>query len=155
VALKVCLITVPGSGTRSVAQTFGFAEKHLYPDIYKRALQEKPLVISTWRDPLKICATNSLKPSIKGVQPHQMMGWFERFQKLRSQLNVIIVDMRCISLKVGENQHYPKHNKNQPTDFRDAVKDKNIEYIQTHWPGLLNDLRKFDWKDLWTEDWWR
>jgi len=182
--VEIELVTIPGSGTRSVTKMLPNAvlnttldtDTRIFGDItvchldktnLQRLLKQKhTLIISTWRDPLSICITNTHRYFLKRISQlpeekrsiafqKQMMGFFERFKLLRNQKHVLIVDLRFVPFREGNNEFSTRNPVKQDNSLRKAYQNRNIKPIENAIGGLLNELRQFDWGDLWTEDWWR
>jgi len=176
--IRVELITVPGSGTRSIEkyltqvwkfELFNFphnneelAQKpmvfnstHFEPDGISLdrllEIEDDVLILSTWRDPLRTLIHNLYKG--RG----HIMSCFSMLYELREKKPVLMVDLRCIPFQEGASDVF------QPVDrvkddngaLREAYFNKDIIYINKVMESYLERLRRFDWGDLWTEDWWR
>lgn len=159
------LITVPGTGSRSVrehlASVYPEAKRlskvaydspsnarincsHISEEVFQRLTTKhlERVVLSVWRDPLQIAVTNSHKPYTK--QGYDIMPYFRRMQELAQLRPVLFVDLRFIPYRI-------RHKKRGPTN--EAYERKDIAYFEENFP-LLAELRAFDWH-FWTEDWWR
>jgi hypothetical protein len=175
--VKVELITVPGSGTRTVEkfltqvwdfELFNFPHKdhdmgekpmvfnstHFEPDggAFNRIIGKKDtLVLSTWRDPLRTVIHNVYKGR------KHIMTCFHQLQALRAARPVIMIDLRCIPYMEGEGEILRPMSrvKNDDHALRKAYFNQDIEYIDKVIPDYLKALREFDWGDLWTESWWK
>jgi hypothetical protein len=175
--IKVELITIPGSGTRSIekflTKTWNFEllnfpteepelakepmvfnSTHFEPNRVSldRLLKlENTLILSTWRDPLRTMIHNLYKGRKK------LMPRFEMLYELREQKPVMMIDLRCLTDKIGEGEVLRPVARlaNDGHALRKAYFNKDIAYIDKVIGPELEQLRKFDWRDLWTEDWWR
>jgi hypothetical protein len=168
--VKVELITVTGSGTRSIEKLMSehfeifnyprgnltkgdeegvFVSTHFDADHHHRLMNSKnTLILCTWRDPLRTCIHNLYKGR------KQVTKQFVRLQELRKHKPVLMIDMNCVPLKEGEWEVRNSSLKDD-NELRRAYDRKDIEYIEKIMPATLNWLRDFDWNGLWTEDWWR
>lgn len=169
--LQVELITVPGSGTRSVEKwvskqfainnhpTKGVTpapgtliSTHFEESAFQRILTRKnTLFLCTWRDPLRIVIHNMYK------KRKDIMTCFHMLQHLRKHRPVIMIDLRCIPYHEGEWEtlNPAARVENDNNALREAYARKDLEYIDKIIPDYLEWLRRFDWKDLWTESWWK
>lgn len=169
------LVTIPGSGTRSVWKLLGgefvgrsfvsdrMTQCHLTEEHFQRLLKGNQLIISTWRDPLAVCITNTHKyfgkhiwekfpkDQYEAVFRKDMMDFFDRFKRLRASRPVIIPAF--VPHREGKGEFFSKNPLKQNDVLRQAYARKDIAPIEKSLGGLLKDLRAYDW-DLPVEDWW-
>lgn len=168
------LITVPGSGTRTVEKYLTKIHKfelvnhpwkasvtsntlvstHFEPNrrgIDRLLASRGTLIFSTWRDPLRTVIHNLYKGR------KHIMTCFEMLQELRAKKPVLMIDLKCMPMEEGfwETLRPMKRVENDNNELRRAYDRKDLDHINKVMPDYLKALREFDWKELWTEEWWR
>jgi hypothetical protein len=168
------LITVPGTGTRTIerylTKTYGFkllnfpwksefdentlVSTHFEPDrrgVDRLLASKNVLIFSTWRDPLRTVIHNMYKGR------KHIMTCFVMLQELRAKRPVLMIDLKCMPYQEGlwETLRPAGRVADDDNALRKAYDARDLEYIDKVIPDYLRALREFDWKDLWTEEWWR
>lgn len=108
------------------------------------------LILSTWRDPLRTVIHNLYKGR------KHIMSCFEMLYELRAKKPVVMIDLKCIPYTEGFHEVlHPMSRVANDNYLRQAYDNREIGYIDEVMPDYLEALRKFNWKDLPTEQWWR